>query len=100
MSKVTTEKKQSDKAAKLEASLSTRKLDQQDRDEVAEEERRISGMMKDMDSYVGGDKINVGGIVSCFPFVFYPILDQIRYLAIKLRCAGFCFTFCIAAYYI
>lgn len=65
MSKTQTEKKpQSEKAAKLEAKLSSRQLEQPEEDDAAAEERRISGMIKSMDS-VESKKINVKGIISC-----------------------------------
>jgi hypothetical protein len=56
------EKKQSDKAARLESKLPGQR-EGADVDAVAEEERRISGMMKDMGS-VKDVKINVKEIVS------------------------------------
>lgn len=56
------EKKQSDKAAKLESKLGGQR-DAPETDEAAEEEKRISGMMKSMDS-VEAKKINVKGMIS------------------------------------
>lgn len=66
---MTTEKKQSDKAAILQSKLAGQR---DDVDEVDAEERRISGMMKSMGS-VEAMKINVKGIIS---------LDQIEKAAL------------------
>lgn len=64
------EKKQSDKASRLESKLAGQR-DAPETDEAAEEEKRISGMMKAMDSVESSKKINVKGIVSNL-LVFVP----------------------------